>query len=290
MLKPQPITTKNCHLLKKYLKYMDKHKALTYPTVLCLWKDYLGLEMCEEDNFLFLFEKKFNYVAYPPYGDGDVEVALQKVKEYIVSKFEDYKVICLNEEQKNIYEKLGYKIEEDIDHNEYVYLSDDLAYLKGKKYHKKRNHINKFKRQYNYVYERITKENFEEVKLFLESWYLENKDKMTLELKHEKQAILNFIEFLVEINYKGAIIKIDNQIVAFTAGEKIADDMAVIYFEKALDKYNGAYQVINNEFILNDFLNVKYINRQEDLGIEGLRKSKKSYYPAFQVKNYNMVY
>ncbi|MBN2852746.1 MAG: DUF2156 domain-containing protein [Clostridia bacterium] len=267
---------------------MDQHKALTTPTLLCLWRDYLGLELCEHDGFLYIFERNFNYIAYPPYGEGDLVQALKNIKEYQKSKFGKNLIICINENQKNQFEKLGFTVNEDENRHEYVYLSENLAYLEGKKYHKKRNHISNFKKNYDYEYQKIDSSNFSEVTGFLEKWYAERMDSMTAELKHEKQALLNFIEFIDKINYKAAIIKVNNEVAAFTAGEIIADDMAVIYFEKATEQYKSVYPVINNEFILNEFIGIKYINRQEDLGIEGLRRAKKSYYPEFLVKNYTM--
>lgn len=288
MLNPERLSTENCCLLRKYQEYTDQHKALTTPTLLCLWKDYLGLELCEKDGFLFIFERNFNYIAYPPYGEGDMIQALQSIKEYQKSKFGRNLIICINEKQKNQFEALGFSVIEDANRHEYVYLSENLAYLEGKKYHKKRNHISNFKKSHEYVYQSINSSNFIEVTGFLEKWYAEREDKMTPELKHEKQALLNFIEFIDKINYKAAVLKVNDEIVAFTAGEIISDDMAVIYFEKATESFKNAYPVINNEFILNEFSDIKYINRQEDLGIEGLRRAKKSYYPEFLVKNYTM--
>ncbi len=286
MLKPKILTKENCSLLDRYKPFMNPHKAISSPTMLCLWKDYLGIELCEKDGFLYIFEREHGNIAYTPVGNGDFAIALKNIKEYQQSVNGKTMVVGINEDELPLFRKLGIEPVENDERHEYVYLRENLALLPGKKYHKKRNHINKFTNQYNYTYERVDEKNIHEINDFIDKWFYEKKDELTAELSHEKNVLINFITFIDHINYKACLLKVNGEIAAFSAGEKLADDMGVIYFEKAIDQYKGAYPVINQQFIVNEFKDVKYINRQEDLGIEGLRKAKKSYYPEFMVKNY----
>jgi hypothetical protein len=104
----------------------------------------------------------------------------------------------------------------------------------------------------------------------------------------EKKAIYEILNYDIGVDYRAGAILTDNKVVAFAIGEQISDDMACVYFEKADTDIKGSYAVINNEFVKNEFSHLLYINRQEDLGISGLKKAKESYNPVFKVKNYFM--
>ena len=168
---------------------------------------------------------------------------------------------------------------------EYIYSCEELATLSGKKFHNKRNHINNFEKLYVFECEKIKKENMLDVYEFINQWF-----KINGNIESEKIAIYKCLEHYDELELLGAVIKINKKIIALTIGEKINDDTFVIHFEKAFKSYSGAYSIINYEFskILYN-LGFKYINREEDLGIPGLRKSKLSYNPLILVKKYDAV-
>ncbi len=168
---------------------------------------------------------------------------------------------------------------------EYIYSCKELATLSGKKFHNKRNHINNFKKLYSFEYEKIKKENILDVYKFIDQWF-----KINGNIEPEKTAIHKCLTYYDELELLGAVIKVNKKIIALTIGEKINDDIFVIHFEKAFKSYVGSYSVINYKFskILYD-LGFKYINREEDLGIPGLRKSKLSYNPVILMKKYDAV-
>lgn len=168
---------------------------------------------------------------------------------------------------------------------EYIYSCKELATLSGKKFHNKRNHINNFKKLYSFEYEKIKKENIVDVYEFIDQWF-----KINGNIESEKTAIHKCLTYYDELELLGAVIKVNKKIIALTIGEKINDDTFVIHFEKAFKSYVGAYSIINYKFskILYD-LGFKYINREEDLGIPGLRKSKLSYNPVILMKKYDAV-
>lgn len=168
---------------------------------------------------------------------------------------------------------------------DYVYLQSDLSSLSGKKYHSKRNHISAFSKQYEWQYKVITNENIADVLECMEKWYIQNADRFDRHMQCEKDGIQIMLNNMQMLNISGGAIYVDSKVVAFTLGSPINRDVFDIHVEKALSEYATAYTVINNEFAktLTDY---KYINREDDLGIEGLRKAKLSYKPHLLLKKY----
>lgn len=179
-----------------------------------------------------------------------------------------------------------YTIEEQRDSFDYLYLCQDLANLKGKKYHSKRNHISSFSKKYRWHYETITPQNIEKVALLAENWYEENSHRMDDSLLCEKKAVNTILSNYSVLGVKGGAVFVDDEAVAFTLGSPINQEVFDIHIEKALKDYSEAYSVINCEFAKNELAEYKYINREDDMGIEGLRKAKLSYNPVAMVKKY----
>jgi hypothetical protein len=167
------------------------------------------------------------------------------------------------------------------DNADYIYLREDLATLKGKKYQPKRNHINKFKEKYLYEYVPITSDNVRDC------WQVEIEWKKAKgltthnkEADDEHQAILYALKHFDKLGLMGGALYINGTIVAFTYGMPINHEIFGVNVEKADNHIVGAYSTINYEFANRIPETYIYINREEDLGIEGLRKAKLSYYPV----------
>ena len=160
-----------------------------------------------------------------------------------------------------------------------------LAELTGKKYHSKKNHFNSFKNKYNFKFELINEENISQCISFAREWYSENEATSTL--VREQKALECAFENYFKLNLIGAIIKVENKIVAFCIGEEMYNkNIFCTHFEKADYNFQGAYTAINklfSEFLINDF---KLVNREDDAGIEGLRKAKLSYHPEILLEKY----
>jgi hypothetical protein len=285
MLNPKPVSHTNLDNIKSFFKYANKHMSLAQFTTTYLWRHSTGLLYDIQDNFLYLFEKKYNYASPLPLGEGDIYKALEKVKEYKEHIGGNNLVYCIDEEKSKLFENL-YEINEEPDFAEYVYLADELINLSGKKFHAKKNHLNQFTKNNKYTYQKIGIKDIPFVMSLLEEWN-ETKE-FSNDLNVEKQAISELLNYDIGINYKAGAILTDGKVIAFAIGEKISDDMACVYFEKANTKIKGSYAVINNEFVKNEFPDITYINRQEDLGLEGLKKAKESYNPVYKVKNYSI--
>lgn len=173
-----------------------------------------------------------------------------------------------------------FKIENDRDNAEYLYFAEKMITLSGKKMQKKRNHINKFKAENHHweYYPLILKEEISECIEMLNQWSGINK--MTAETDDfDYIATRNMLDNFHALKLKGGALKVNGKIVAFTVGGPLTDDTFVVHIEKALSEVNGAYTMINQQFAEHEASVFTYINREEDMGIEGLRQAKMSYYP-----------
>lgn len=173
-----------------------------------------------------------------------------------------------------------FQYEFDRDNSEYLYSAEKLITLSGKKLQKKRNHLNRFK---------ADNPSWEYFPLTSNADRLECLDmlKQWDDIKTEQQANSDFdfiatktmLENFEVMELKGGAIRVNGKMVAFTIGTQLTDDSFVVHVEKAFGDINGAYTIINQQFIEHEAANFTYINREEDMGIEGLRKAKMSYYP-----------
>ncbi|MCU6760938.1 Uncharacterized conserved protein [uncultured Roseburia sp.] len=175
-----------------------------------------------------------------------------------------------------------YKIAYDRDMADYVYETEKLASLSGKKYHGKKNHVNKFKKLYpDWSYEAITDNNVEECFQMALKWRHINECDLDDEKRDEMCVTLNALRLMNELKLTGGLIRADGEVVAFCIGEELNPDMYVVHIEKAFPDVPGAYPMINQQFVLHEAMNYPYVNREEDTGAEGLRRAKESYHPVF---------
>lgn len=230
------------------------------------------------------------YVFSLPYGDFDYGMSL--IFDYC--KKEGIKPNLWTSQGKRFNEFLKkyncYEIIPERDNFDYIYLRSDLATLSGKKYHSKRNHISAFCKKYNWTYEPLTPENKGEFLAFSDKWYEEKKVEKDEGLRAEKKALGEILESNEGIEYKGAMIKVEGRIVAITLGSPINSRTFDIHYEKADKEFGTAYALINREFARRELGLYEYVNREDDLGIEGLRRAKLSYKPHIILEKYSMIY
>ena len=175
-----------------------------------------------------------------------------------------------------------FEIEYNRDYADYVYETEKLATLAGKKLHGKRNHINKFKTLYpDWSYEPLSDENVEDCFQMALAWRNQNGCEEDVEKNAEMCVTLNSLRLYKELGLKGGVLKAGGRIVAFTVGEPLCGDTFVVHIEKAFPDVDGAYPMINQQFVQHECMDYKYVTREEDTGAEGLRKAKLSYRPAF---------
>ena len=178
-----------------------------------------------------------------------------------------------------------YEITESRDASDYLYSRNDLATLAGKRYHSKRNHIHAFEKQYEWQYRPITEENKEDVFLCAEQWYRENEDRAGRHLRCEADGIRLMLDHREQLGVLGGAIYVEGRVVAFTIGSPVNDSVFDIHVEKALSEYASAYTLINREFA-KTLSGWDTVNREDDMGKEGLRKAKLSYHPSSLLPKY----
>ncbi len=233
--------------------------------------------------------------VYPyPIGNGDKKAVL----DAIIADSKERGIPCrltnMYKEEKETLENLypgKFRFHCDRDGFDYVYDIHNLADLPGSKYHKKRNHYNRFKENFaGYTAAPITEDNLPLVMQMVETWY-ESKiqENPKGDFHMEKVALSKALRHLKELNMEGLMLLHEGEILAFTLGSKMSQDTFDVHFEKASADANGAYAAINCEFakyIRDKYPEIKYLNREEDMGIEGLRIAKERYYPHHMIEKY----
>ncbi|MCX5806242.1 MAG: phosphatidylglycerol lysyltransferase domain-containing protein [Proteobacteria bacterium] len=172
------------------------------------------------------------------------------------------------------------------EHFDYVYLRDDLVALAGNKYRSKRNHINQLFRSYNFEYEALDQHHIDECLKLQEKWCLLKRCEEDLNLSSEWEAVREVLHNYSALELKGGVVMVEKKVMAFTIGELLNDETAVVHIEKADPDIPGLYQIVNQQFCEKAWENVPYINREQDLGLQGLREAKLSYYPHHFVEKY----
>lgn len=251
-----------------------------YPVTWAIVEQALVFKSEDEDHLAF---------AFPAGEPENVKKALEVLMEYSAQRnvqFQMYNVTPEYFAQLEEWYPGRFQIEYMRDDADYVYESEKLATLSGKKLHGKRNHINKFKSTYEgrWSYEKMTTDNVEDCFQMALKWREENGCEEDSEKRSEMCVTLNSLRLLEELDLTGGVLRIDGEVVAFTIGEPICQDTFVVHIEKAFADVQGAYPMINQQFVEHECMNYQYINREEDTGAEGLRKAKLSYRPIFMVE------
>lgn len=222
-----------------------------------------------------------------PIGSGDKIKALKALQEHYLKQ--DLSLEFHSLELKNLeiikdtFEDVKFFLNRD--RSDYVYLTQNLINLQGRKYHKKKNHLNRFFEEHQgFIYHTINEENAKLLKQTYSIWYKNMPYDEGLE--HEFMGISDTFDNYKNLSFKGGYITCQGQLMGFSFGEVVNASLCIIHIEKADIKYRGAYQAINQQLLLHEFSDIKYANREEDLGIEGLRKAKLSYYPEVIVDKY----
>ena len=251
-----------------------------------LWSRHYKVKFAViEDALVFRDEGDGFAFSYPAGEDEAVKRALEALMEYCRERECPFRLYNVTEEhfaQLDGWFPGRFEIQYNRDAADYVYETEKLAALAGKKLHGKRNHINKFKNLYpEWSYEKLSDDNVEDCFQMALKWRNQNGCEDDPEKNAEMCVTLNSLRLYKELELTGGVLKIDGKIVAFTVGEPLCEDTFVVHIEKAFPDVEGAYPMINQQFVQHECMDYKYVNREEDTGAEGLRKAKLSYRPAF---------
>ncbi|MBR5542659.1 MAG: DUF2156 domain-containing protein [Oscillospiraceae bacterium] len=266
-----------------------------FPT-LYMWSDFYNTEICIKDGTVYFRTGHGDDVAYTfPYG-GNLKSALLEIYEEEKANGRKPRFLSLTRRMRERIETLfpgEFVYTEKRSSFDYIYSRKALATLSGKNYHQKRNHVNKFTKRYSgrFEYSAMVKADIPEVLKFQKKWMELASEKQGIEsLRYETHACEELLSHFSEFSLRGGILRLDGEICAYCVGAKISDDTVDVMIEKADFRLDGAYQVINKLFCENECKDVSYINREEDMGIEGLRRAKLSYYPEFMLEKYGALW
>lgn len=254
---------------------------------ICSWRFLYDSEYAVVDGCLlirFWIEDKTRVAYMTPTGQGNLKQAIELLEADSLEHGHPLCMLGVTSDAKEELEKAipgGFFYIPERNYSDYIYLREDLAGLRGKKYQSKRNHINNFNKKYTYEYIPITPELVPECLQLEGKWYKANQDYIDEEdMNDERHSMTYALNHYNELGLIGGGICVDNQIVAFAFGAPINHNTFGVHVEKADINYEGAYAVINKEFASRLPAAYLYVNREEDLGVPGLRQAKLSYNPV----------
>ena len=271
-------------IIEKTMKSNRRNCDLSFSN-LCSWRFLYDTQYAIVDGFLvFKFWANGELAYMMPVGKGDLKKMIVKLIKDSDKEKQAFRMLGVCEGMQTDLEEIlpnKFAFMNSRDYADYLYLKTDLAELTGKKYQSKRNHINRFKKEYpNYEYAEITPDNIDECLILEEKWCKANDCDQYEGTGNERRALTYALKNFEAIGLYGGLLRVDGEIVAFTFGMPINHDTFGTHVEKADTSINGAYAVINNEFAKHIPEQYIYINREEDLGVPGLRRAKESYKPT----------
>ena len=280
-----PITPADKSLITSYTllgEYRDNNLSICN---LCSWH-FLSESSYAILNHQLLIrfrDREGNPIYTLPFGEGDTTLTLDLLHQDAVANNQPLLFFgptpFLREELEKYFQgRFEYTCPRD--HFDYLYLREALAELKGKDYQPKRNHANRFRKKYSYTYTPLSPEILPHCLELAQKWCERHNCEEDRNLQLEQQAMQFAMEHFETLGLSGGALWVDHEIVAFTYGAPINYDTFCVHIEKANTDSDGAYTVINQEFASRIPHSFTYINREEDLGIPGLRKAKLSYSPA----------
>ncbi len=279
-------------LVESYTRPWRLHSSEYTFTNLLIWGAEDKIKIAEEDGVLFFLLNfgggAFMFAPLMREPEGDYARALDRAAVYCRENGIEPVFHAVSGSIKDAFLRCpGYALEEDRDNFDYVYTMESLRDLSGKKLHAKRNHINQFMARYGgcYEYVRLSPDMLGECMGLYNEW-LQGKLPGDQDAVGEYTAIHELITHMGALGVVGAGIRIGGKLKAYTFGERIDEEMAVIHIEKADTDIPGLFTLINNLFVKNELTDVKFINREEDMGLEGLRRAKLSYYPVRLIEKY----
>ena len=281
----QPVEIQHRSILQPYLVKHSRTCDRTFVTLFC-WQRYYRTTWAETEGWAVIRafingERRVAYIALSqkevPQYDEIIPVleadAAQMGLSLSLMGLTDTECDILQHQLPNTF-----VFDRNRDFADYIYKTEDLRTLKGRKFAQKRNHVNKFKSLYDFEYKPITQKNIDDCLKLEEDWIVAHTDDESA--LAEQAVIQQTLRHFDELELIGGSLYVDNQLIAFTYGSAINENIFCTHVEKADLRYEGVYQMINQQFALHLPDRYTFINREEDMGIAGLRKAKMSYEPV----------
>jgi hypothetical protein len=291
------ITLRDKSLFDEHLARHDTQISELTFTNLFAWRNFYKFRYTIIGSLLCIIAVplKSEPFAMIPVGSaepGELSAAIRSLRDYFRSRGWRPAFRKITAEELQHFKDLpGFRTEivYDRDNSDYLYLSSDLIFLKGKKFDGKRNHINRFKRNHTFEYVPLDCSLLDECSRILTEWCREKNCNCQEGDYCERYANMELLYNFRTLGCRGALLKVDGAAYeAFTVGEMLNRDTAVIHVEKANTRVDGLYTLINQQFCAHEWREATYINREQDLGLEGMRKAKLSYNPVKMIDKYTV--
>jgi hypothetical protein len=261
-------------------------------TNLFMWRCYYQFQVAENRGFYTLLASPVGSSPYffPPLGKGDIEGWFEDALDYFRSRGLPVRFERLPDEViRALPKRPDLQVVVDRDNSDYVYATKHLIRLSGNRYHTPKNHINRFTKRHVWEYQTLTADLIQECLRVQEEWCFSKKCSESHGLINEDRAINEALTHFDLLSYKGGVIRVQGRVEAFTLGELLNPETVVIHIEKTNPELPGLNPLIQQQFLLHEWSHIPWVNREQDLGIEGLRKSKMSYHPEFLVDKYRLL-
>ncbi|MDY3917885.1 MAG: phosphatidylglycerol lysyltransferase domain-containing protein [Candidatus Limivivens sp.] len=275
--------------INEYLRKQSSRSCEYTFANIFLWSRHYPMEWGVLENMVIFktIGGEETMFAFPMGDSSHLKACVDALTRWCQERELPLKFHSVTEEQFRLLEETfpgRFQVEYFRDEADYVYEQEKLAALSGKKYHGKKNHVNKFARLYpDWTYESISEENVEECFQMALKWRNANGCDDDEEKNQEMCVTLNYLRLFKELEMRGGLIRTGGRVVAFSIGEPVGDTM-MVHIEKAYADIEGAYTMINQQFVLHEAEGCRYVNREDDTGDEGLRRAKESYHPVFMVQ------
>ncbi len=290
----RPITIADRALYEKYLG-ADTPRGCNFSFAnVFFWGEQ---KIAELGGALLTFSRFGKHFVYPyPLGQGDKKAAIEALMADADERSIPLRISGLLRHECDELEAMFpsvFEFRENRDGEDYVYDINDLADLKGKKYHGKRNHLNRFYAAHrNFIAEPINDNNIEAVREMAAKWFKHREVPDGESFTLEKEALDKAFRYYKELGLETLVLRENNEILAFTMASRPNNEWLDVHFEKAIIDLEGGYTAINCEFakyIRAKYPEIKYLNREEDMGLEGLRRAKLSYHPHHMIEKISAV-
>lgn len=291
-LELKPVTLSDKPLFDRYFKqYGGMNSEFTF-TNMFMWQNSYNIRYTLIDNMLCVFSKHGEgaETVNIPLGSGDMKAAVLKLIEYFKAIGQPPLIRLYKEDEKALLNRLfpnTFVFTEDRNSFDYVYKVRDLIELPGSRYHSKRNHINRLLSNHSYEYRQID-ESLKKPCFDLFLGWCDSKRDTVPGIDEQYEAVKRLFDNMDFLGITGGCIIVDGKIAAFSFGEVLNTEssVAVIHLEHADTSVQGSFPLINQQFLKNEWSGLELVNREEDMGLEGLRHAKKSYHPCLMVKKY----
>jgi len=288
----RPLTLEDRELFRGLFAARPPQQSEFTFTNLFVWREAYSLRVARLDDAILVFSWRADSedsFLFPPLGDANEDTVRAGLRA-LAEAGHDAKLARATRadlDRLGLTED-GYQIVSDRAQWDYVYRVPDLIALRGNKYHDKRNHLEQFLREHEYAYRPLTPDLAPACKALHDRWCDEKHCDLYATLRAEVRAVKEVLDHYEALGVTGGCLEIAGRIEAFTLGELLDPETVVIHIEKANAEYHGLYQLINQQFLAQQWPTLPFVNREQDLGLEGLRKAKTSYNPHHLVEKFEV--